>query len=78
MEKFSDFMKDRSRNSVRRGSNCVGSALYLTGEIDSEIYYSRDKAKIKLSRLKNSFDPKIGHIALWQQEGIPFHAGVIF
>lgn len=78
MEDIREFMKERTRNSIRRGSNCVGSALYISGEIPSEIYYSREKAKLKLSRLKNSQKPELGYIALWQSEGELFHAGVIF
>jgi hypothetical protein len=78
MEDIREFMKERTRNAVRRGPNCIGSALYISGEISSESYYSREKAKLKLSRLKNFPKPDLGYIALWQSQGEPFHAGVIF
>lgn len=78
MEDVRDFIKERTTSAVRRGSNCIGSALYLVGEIEHESYYSREKGKIKLSRMKNSLRPELGYIALWQSGGELFHAGVIF
>ena len=78
MEDFKEFMKERARSCERHSSNCVGSALYITGEISFDSYFSRRNAKLKLSRLKTAYSPEVGYIALWQWEGEPVHAGVIF
>jgi hypothetical protein len=78
MEDFYELMKERILQTERRKGNCVGAALYITGEIPSEGYFSKKDAALKLSRLKNSPKPDLGYIALWALDGIPFHAGVIF
>jgi hypothetical protein len=77
MEDFYEFMKERILQMERRSSNCIGASLYITGEIPSESYFSKEDAKLKFSRLKNSIKPDLGYIALWASDGIPFHAGVI-
>lgn len=78
MENYYGFMKERIKNASRDGSNCIGTALYICGEIDSEAYYSRDEAKLKLSRMKNSLKPELGYLVLWQSGGVPFHIQELF
>jgi hypothetical protein len=77
MENFYEFMKERILKMERKKGNCVGASLYITGEIASESYFSRKDAQLKFSRLKNSYKPDLGYIALWESDGILFHAGVI-
>ncbi len=77
MEDFYEFMKERIHKADRRGSNCIGAALYIVGEIPSETYISRKISKKNLNRLRTSSKPELGYIVLWESDGIPFHAGVI-
>lgn len=77
MESFSEFLNKRISLVVKNKSNCVGTALYLVGEEDSDQYLSRDESRKKLSKMKRVIKPELGSLVLWESGGIPFHAGVI-
>lgn len=78
MEDFYEFMKERILKMERRNSNCIGTALYIVGEKDSDNYLSRDESKKMLSKMKFSAKPELGYLVLWASGGIPYHAGTIF
>jgi hypothetical protein len=77
MDDFSEFIKNRSSQVPRNNSNCVGTALYLVGETDSDKSLSRNDSKKIISKMKRAVKPELGYLALWESDGIPFHAGVI-
>lgn len=78
MEDFYKFMDERIKNTMRRGTNCVGTALYIVGERDFEATLQRRDSRKLLLRMRNSLRPEVGYLVLWESEGIPFHAGVIY
>jgi len=80
MEDFYKSMKERILQMDRRNGNCVGVALYIIGEPNSnkEIYLSRDESKKIISKMERTLKPELGYLVLWASGGIPFHAGVIF
>jgi len=80
MEDFYKSMKERILQTERREGNCVGVALYIIGELnsDKEIYLSRDESKKIISKMKRTLKPELGYLTLWASGGIPFHAGVVF
>ena len=73
MDKIYEFIKDRVAKASKGKSNCVGTALYLSGELDSDKYLSREDSKKIISKMK----PELGYLVLWESSGIPIHAGVI-
>jgi len=78
MENFYEFIKERIKKTKRRDSNCGGTALYLIGDLEYDIRISRDKLKMKLSRMKKSQTPEIGYIVSWEDKRGPAHAAVIY
>lgn len=77
MDNLYDFIRDRISKLRRRNSNCIGTALYLIGETDSDKYLSRGESKKLISNMERAKKPELGHLVLWTSDGIPFHAGVI-
>lgn len=77
MEDFEKFIMNRKDNVNLKDSNCVGTALYLVGETESDKYLSRKDSKVLLSKLKKVKEPKAGYLAVWESEGFVIHTGVI-
>jgi hypothetical protein len=75
---FAEFMKKRISHTERRKGNCIGTALYIVGEKDSDNYLSRDESRKMLSKMKFASKPELGYLVLWASGGIPYHAGTIF
>ncbi len=77
VDSFSEFMKERISQLEMSVSNCIGTALYIVGEIGSDEYLSRKEAKKLISNMKRDIGPKLGYLVLWGSGGVPFHAGII-
>lgn len=77
MDNFYEFIRDRVSKASKDRSNCVGTALYLSGESDSDIYLSRADSKKIICKMKRALKPELGYLVLWESVGIPIHAGVI-
>jgi hypothetical protein len=77
MDNIYDFIRDRIPKLRARNSNCVGTALYLIGETDSDKYLSRKESRKLISKMERAIKPELGYLALWASDGVPFHAGVI-
>jgi hypothetical protein len=77
MENFYEFIKDRVSKASKDNSNCVGTALYLLGESDSDEYLSREESKKIISKMKRAIKPELGYLVLWESSGILIHSGVI-
>lgn len=62
-------------------SNCIGTALYLTGERDDDEFIRSEDAHKYLARLHQSEGPAIGHLVVWQYpiQGrvVAIHMGVV-
>jgi hypothetical protein len=78
METFIDFVKERAKKTNRRDANCTGTALYLVGELESDVYLNRQKSSEKLSMLKESPFPENGYLVYWGTQENPIHVGIIF
>jgi hypothetical protein len=78
MEDFYEFIKERIKITGRRESNCIGTALYIVGEYEFDLFLKRDIAKIKFSRMKKSLTPGLGYLVSWEDDRGPFHAAVIY
>lgn len=80
MEDFYESIKEKISKMERRNSNCVGAALYIIEEInsDKEVYLSRDDSRKVISKMERTLKPELGCLVLWASGGIPFHAGVVF
>jgi len=74
---FSEFVKKRISKTNRRNSNCAGTALYISGELEEDGIINKNKSKEILFNLKRDFSPEKGYIVYWGLDGIPFHMGVI-
>jgi hypothetical protein len=64
-------------------SNCIGTALYLTGEQDEDVYVSAAKAHRKfLRKLRQTGQPITGCLVAWESVELPItrlvnHMGVV-
>ena len=81
METKRDFYKmiaDRRKNIKKEGvSNCIGTALYLTGEIEED-FYLKHAYNNKIHSLEVSEIPKLGYFLSWEDPDEKMeHVGVI-
>ncbi|MCX6750883.1 MAG: hypothetical protein NTZ83_05475 [Candidatus Pacearchaeota archaeon] len=77
MDNFSEFIRNRTSKVSKNNSNCIGTALYLAGETDSDKYLSRASSKRVINNMERAIKPEIGYLVLWESDGIPIHSGVI-
>lgn len=77
MEDFESFISQRKDKLNLRDSNCVGTALYLVGERDIDVYLSRKNAKEIVSKMKRAKEPNTGYLVLWENGGKIYHSGVV-
>ncbi|MGY4884590.1 MAG: hypothetical protein ACP5NZ_03355 [Nanobdellota archaeon] len=78
MKDFYKNMESRALNLQRDVSNCIGTALYIAGECDSDNYLSRKDSMKIINKMQRAKDPKLGYLVLWESKGTIFHAGVVY
>jgi len=77
MEKIEKFIRERASKTKRKNSNCVGTALYLVGESDTDKYLDRYTSRDVLLNFRKSFCPQKGYFVCWMDGTNPFHVGVV-
>lgn len=60
------------------GKDCVGTSLYLTGEVSDETFPCGKEADKIINQLKESNFPNLGNLVAWQKEnGETYHLATI-
>lgn len=67
-----------AENTERKQVNCIGTALFITGELSADEGVSTRRAyKFHLKKLEESKNPDIGYLASWEHQKKFFHKKII-